>query len=389
MHLNTKVVLLTSLLSGCTIGVMELVFPLYLDSLKVSMSSIGLIFSIATLVTMALEIFLGEYTDIHGRKIVYSLSSVLTSASGLFPFLRNLWSIATNKVFCDLGTKLSASFSSIMFFESDRKLFSRIIAISSGGQHLMMAAIMYVISMFVYQMSFSGCFFLASIVQIASLIIFFSFYRERGRQQTRKLSLKETYSFDLSRNLWALTFVSILTMTTFVSTHTFVFPLYLKSRYGLDTPRIAFFAGTHRFVMAVALLLFGNLVHKLDMRRAFMFSQITQTLSHLSMSLIDDPYIGISVWYIHDLLGGALEIPTLTTLVQTSARTNSLGKDVNTSAAIKGVAMMPVPACIGILASIDYNLPYYLGSLTSLIAMILFYLTYRPVKPAPKHGTIQ
>ena len=116
---NVKIILFTQIGCGFALGLFNFIFPFYLDSRGFSLVEMGLVFSLAALVVSLLSIFVGEYTDVHGRKAFYSFSTLLWAIStSLFPFASGLLDTAVFKMFSDFATRIKQSFPAVMLYDN-------------------------------------------------------------------------------------------------------------------------------------------------------------------------------------------------------------------------------------------------------------------------------
>ena len=87
MERNIKIIIIAGMFSALILGFFEILFPFYLSYRGISLADMGLIFSVSTLAIALFRVFLGEYTDVYGRKRVYLASSALSATTkSIFPF---------------------------------------------------------------------------------------------------------------------------------------------------------------------------------------------------------------------------------------------------------------------------------------------------------------
>ena len=72
---------------GLSIGLYDLLMPLFLDHAGISYGNMGVIFSFSAIFLFFIRIYAGHISDIIGRKHVFSLSLLFCSIANLFtPF---------------------------------------------------------------------------------------------------------------------------------------------------------------------------------------------------------------------------------------------------------------------------------------------------------------
>lgn len=124
---NVKVLLAVTFALGFMQGVFELIFPFYLDYRGLSLTGMGVLYTLSFCVDEFIQIFAGDYSDSVGRKKVYSAAFILGGTSNaLFPSGRGVFDLAFIKILHDTAETIRRSVSSVMIFENAREAFSAI-----------------------------------------------------------------------------------------------------------------------------------------------------------------------------------------------------------------------------------------------------------------------
>lgn len=379
MELNLKAIFLALVLSSFVEGLFAFVTPFYLTSLGISLFNIGMIFSIATLVMVLMKILLGAYTDIKGRKMVFASSFLLQGVSSIFfPFVRGVLDVTPVKILYDFGFSVRTSLKSTIIFENARKTYHKIIAWVAGAEHLMMACVNFLAASILSFFAFEGSYFLMAVFQSFSFFIILIVYKEKSKiQKSSKVSFRDMYDLHLKRNMWVLMFARALSFTGIRLSHGFAEPLYFEAKYALSKPQIGLIIGLHRLSLALPLFVSGTIMHRLNVKRAYIFSTLVLTLSLTIMGLVNNIYIAIPLWLLHDVFGGSIQVPSNQILTQLNARDDKRGKDVNTMQLLSGLVSILTPSLTGMLITIQWDLIFVIGGLLTLVAAFVIYLFYR------------
>ena len=95
------------------------------------------------------------------------------------------------------------------------------------------------------------------------------------------------------------------------------------------------------------------------------------------MGFIDNVYVAVPVWLLHDIFGGSIQVPAGQILTQLNARDKNRGKDTNTIQLFSGLVGIIAPSLAGALITIDWDLIFIVGGLLTFTASLIFYLFYK------------
>lgn len=379
MDMNLKVIFLALLLSSFVEGLFAFVTPFYLTSLGISFFSIGLIFSVAALAMVLIRVLFGAYTDIRGRKVVFASSFLLQAVSNaFFPFARSILDTAPVKILYDLGFSVKTSLKSTIIFENARETYRKVIAWVAGLEHLMMALVNFGAAAILSSFAFSGSYFLMTVLQFTAFVMFLLVYKEKTEiQKSRKVSFRDMYDFHLKRNMWVVMVANALFFTGISLSHGFAEPLYWEAKYALSKLQIGLVIGLHRLSLALPLFVTGAIMHRLNVKRAYIFASLAIAASLAAMGLVNNIYVAIPIWLLHDVFGGSIQVPSSQVMIQLNARDDKRGKDTNMMQFSSGLVSIVAPSLTGALITIQWDLIFILGGLLTLAASMIIYLFYR------------
>jgi MFS family permease len=384
--------LLTLSISGFAMGISGFILPLYLDFLGLSLVEMGLVFTLASCTIAFFRIFLGEYTDIFGRKLAYSSSFFLSMISSiLYPFCTQVVTMTLVKVLSNVSGSIKNSLFSIMIFENERKDYTKVLSRIQGIRVLCVAGANFVAFILLSKLGFSGCFYLIASIELVIALIVTLLYRETGSIKKRKLSLREVYSFNINSNLRKITIVSIFWSFGWMINHSFIIPLYFAGKYGVSVQTIALLQGIHMLSKGVPLLYSTKLIERLGDKRSALFGLLMLSSSFLLTGLIDNIVIMLLIWLMHDAVGSSMWEPCKASMIQQFARDENRGRDVNTMLTIETLATMFSPTLSGTLARMNWDYIFLGGALFMFMAAIFFYTFFwqtslKGVKQSPQQN---
>jgi len=374
---NVKVIFVSGLLSAFIVGIFELLFPFYLESVGISLIDMGLIISVSTLVISFLRIFLGEYADVYGKKKVYLASCATGVASKtLFPFSINELQILGTKFLNDLQDNLRMTVHSIMLYENARDSYAKFLSWFTTVEFLLQASGTIFFAFFLYLLGYSGLFLVLALVEAVKFLILM-FYREGNRKEGKKMSLKEAYSFKIDRNLLVLSLVSAISGLGFGIAHGFLLPLYFQGKYNLDIAQISLLTVLHRLAFMTTPLS-ERVIKKLGLRKTYIFTTSAYALSFIAIGLWTFPIpVFVALFLVHDLLGGGIGSTATSVMTQNLTDDETRSRQINTFNAVQTPLAILAPGMSGILAAMSWDYTFLAGGILYTISLCFFCLFFK------------
>jgi len=378
LNRNVKIILIIGLLSAFIRGVFDLLFPFYLRYRGISLIEMGLIFTVSTIAISFLRIMLGEYADVYGRKNVYLSSCALGAAAKiLFPFSIGKFQILLSKFLNDLQDNLRLSVHNVMLFENDKKNYAKYFSWFTASNFILQAVGTACFAILFAYLGYLNIFFLLSGIEAAKFSLLLSYGDDRRGKKRRHLSLREAYSFKISRSLKILALSSAIGAFGFGIAHGFLLPLYFAEKYGLNAAQISVITAIHRlsFLTTPAA---SSIIKKLGLRRTYILSILAYAFSFLTVGLITFPIIiFLPIFLIHDLLGGGIGMTALSVIVQNLTTEETRGREINTFNAVQIPLTILAPSIAGALASINWDLTFITGGLLYVISLAVFCVFFK------------
>lgn len=374
---NVKIIFMSGLFSAFVTGIFELLFPFFLESRKLSLVGMGLIFSISTLVISFLSILHGEYADVYGRKKIYLTSCSLGIVSKtLFPFTLNDLQILCTKFLSDLQDNLRISVHNIMLYENVRENYAKYLSLFTTIEFILQASGAIFFGFFLSYLGFSGLFIILAMVELVKLFLIF-FYRESNKRNDRRVSLRQAYSFNIDRNLFVLALSSAVSSLGFGIAHGFLLPLYFQGKYGLDVLQISVITVLHRLAFMTTPLA-GKIIKKLGLRKTFILSTSSYAFSFLAIGVYTFPVPAfVALFLVHDLIGGGIGMTALSVLTQTLTDDETRARQINTFNAIQTPVTILAPSISGILAAMSWDYIFIAGGLLYIVSLTVFVALFK------------
>ncbi|MBS7615163.1 MFS transporter [Candidatus Bathyarchaeota archaeon] len=374
---NVKIIFVSGLFSAFVTGIFELLFPFFLESRKLSLVDMGLIFSVSTLVISFLSILHGEYADVHGRKKIYLASCSLGIVSKtLFPFTLNDLQILFAKFLSDSKDNLRISVHNIMLYENVRENYAKYLSLFTTIDFVLQASGAIFFGFFLSYLGFSGLFFILAAVELAKLFLFF-FYRECDRKNNRRVSIRRAYSFKINRNLFVLALSSAISSLGFGIAHGFLLPLYFHGKYGLDVLQISAITVLHRLAFMTTPLA-GEVIKKLGLRKTFILSTSSYAFSFLAIGFYTFPIPAfVALFLVHDLIGGGIGMTAMSVMTQTLTDDETRARQINTFGAIQTPVTILAPSISGMLAAMSWDYIFVAGGLLYFVSLSIFIALFK------------
>ena len=375
---SIKVLFSLGLLSAFMLGVFELLFPIYLNYRNVSLFDMGLILSISTLAISFFRIFVGEYSDVYGRKRVYLASCAFGAiAKSVLSLSLGKIEILLGRFLDDLYNNLRNSVNNVMLYEKAREAYAKIFSWSTTSNFLLQAAGNISFATLLLYFGYSGCFFLLAGMEI---VMFFGIllYKEDHNAVKRKISIREAYSFKINRNLMILALSSAIATLGFGIAHgSYLLPLYFGEKYGLDLAQISIVSAIHRLAYLTTPV--STLaIRKLGIIKTYILSTLAYAISFLAIGLITFPiFIFMPIFLIHDLLGGGIRQTAMNVIVQSQAADGRRGREANTFNTIQTPMSVIAPTIAGILAAKGWDNIFIVGGLLYIVSLLIFCLFFK------------
>ena len=379
MNKNIRTLLFISIIFGLSIGIYEFTLPFYLKSKNISFANMGVIFSLSYVAMFFIRINAGKLSDIHGRKIFYSLALLGSAFANFFtPFSSGIISLSSLKSLREASGMVQESVHSVVLFESAKKKFFDFISKTTGSQWIFQGLGTFLAGFLILWLGFRKTFFFSAVLVFFAFLMLIFFFREEenDRPPAEKLPLSKLYNFNLPRPLKIIAFSSFIFTIGTACSHSFVMPLFFTEKFGVNQSMASVIMAIHRLLLGLPMVFSGLIVKsEVNYKKMYLWFVIIEGLIMSVSSLIPNFALATIVWFGHDYVGAAFWAPIQSTLIQRYARHESRAYDVSKVAAFSTLGWIIGPLLAGWLAPINIGAPFFVsGIIMMLSALVLIKL---------------
>jgi len=378
---NVKTLLLVSVIFGGTFGLYEFVLPLYLDEQSISFKSMGYIFSAATLGMFFGRIYIGNLSDLWGRKPFYSLALLVCGLVCFFtPMATVLLPLIILKTLWDLAVVTRATMHPILLYEDSRSRFMDFLGKTRGMEFLFQAGGTFLAGATAVSLGYKKNMWIAGGTMFVAWLFFAGMFRERkGAASKQKVKAKSLLDWrELSYNLKVIIVAYFIFTVGLRTSHCFIMPLFFTKKFLVTAQTVSWVMIIHRLTIATPMLFIGHL-HIKNLKATYIGAVLLQGLSVAVSALIPNFVIASAVWLIHDFVGAGVWIPIQNEIIQRYSREGTRGLDVSITLAFPSLGGIFGTIIAGYLAGHWISGPFLISGLVTMAsALVLFKLSLKP-----------
>ncbi|MCK4905603.1 MFS transporter [bacterium] len=380
--------IIVSAVFGLSVGLYDLLLPLFLDDMGMSYGSMGIIFSFSAIFLFFVRVYAGHISDLVGRKHVFSFSLLLCGLSTLLtPFLSNIASQVVLRSLREIARAIKETLQQLLIFEKWKDSFRHLFA-WIGGADITFQGIGTLLGGFLLlKIGYKYSFIIPGVVLVFVGILFLFKFKEKPvpiRNQSVAIgdSSLTTDSFywsspfrhRLSKPLFLMAVSGFILGVGVSMSHAFMAPLFFLHKFSISPALVAVVLALHRLSFGLPMILAGKVV-KWNLKITviiFLFIQGVFT----ALTVVPAGFMMAAVlWLMHDLFGASLWVPARNTLIQHYAREGKRGLDVGMVLSWQGLGWIFGPLIAGVVSKFSINYPFILsGMLTSASIIPLFWL---------------
>ncbi|MEM3415062.1 MAG: MFS transporter, partial [Thermoproteota archaeon] len=249
---------------GFSFGLYEVLFPLYMNFLNISLLDMGFTFTISALVVTVMNIFIGKRSDILGRKIFFSLALLLGGISHLTTsFSSSLIPLTILKILFDLSVAIKNAVFVPMLFDQDRKNFISTYSRMSGLEFIFQAVGLATSGFLVELLEYKITFIFSGILQILGFITFSILFTEASRNKARSRSNEKNSFFKFPRSLGILSISGLILSIGSSASHSFITPLFFSDKFALSPIAVSVLMTIHRLSLGIPLMYSDKIINRL------------------------------------------------------------------------------------------------------------------------------
>ncbi len=365
-------------LFGFSFGLYEIIFPLYMDHVSISLMEIGYVFTASAIFIAFLSIFLGAKSDKYGRKVFMALASLLAGLSYFFtPQFESVGVMVLVKILFDSAVAIRNAVFATMVYEQDRRGFiasySRVSGLEFTSQALGLASAGLFISTYGYRLPlvFSG---LLQLIGFLAIVFFFPEQEVPAARRAAKNLGEKRVGKGLNRGLMIMAVSGLVVTIGGSATHSFITPMFFSKKFSLPPETLSILMTVHRLSLGIPMLFSSRIVtglkkfsHKSSL---ILFTCIQGVFTSLA-TVPGDFTTSAALWLLHDPAGASVWLPLRSYLVQKYCNDETRGRDFNVVNFISSLGNIIGPYLAGCTGSININLPFFIGGLVIIFSNLL------------------
>lgn len=375
MNRNVKILLFISILFGLSLGIYEFVLPFYLKDRGISFANMGIIFSLSSVAMFFIRIHAGQLSDIHGRKIFYSLAVLGSGIANFFtPFTAAISNLTILKSIREAGSVVQESIHAVSLFEISKKKFLDFIAKTNGAQWVFQGLGAMVGGILLLWFGYRNTFLFNAVLLFFAFVLFSLFFREPEKQQTNKesISILELYAPVFSPQLLIITIASFMFMIGMGCSHSFVMPLFFTDKFGVSRQAASIIMTIHRLVLGIPMIFAARFIKEgMNLKRLYIWFVFIEGLALSASALIPNFFLATIVWLAHDYIGCAFWGPVQKTLIQRYSRQESRALDVSKVAAFSTLGWIVGPIVAGYLSPLSISAPFFVSGVIMMASVLI------------------
>ena len=363
---------------GFSFGLYEVLFPLYMNFLNISLLDMGFAFTLSALFVTIANIFIGERSDILGRKIFFSSALLLGGISHLTTsFFSSLIPLTILKILFDTSVAIKNAVFVPMLFDQDKENFIPAYSKMSGLEFIFQAVGLALSGFLVEFLGYHTTFIVSGILQIFGFVVFSILFVERTRNRIiNKSNNVKSYS-KFPRQLVVLSVSGLILFIGSSASHSFITPLFFSEKFALSPVMVSILMTIHRLSLGIPLMYSDKIIKKLKRFQLKFYLMLFVSIQGFFTAISTFPNLFVAsafLWILHDFIGASLWLPIRNYMIQLYCREDSRGKDYNLVSSISSIGSIVGPFLAGVSGSMSINLPFRLSGIIIILSNIPLYM---------------
>lgn len=398
--------ILVSAVFGLSIGLYDLLLPLFLDHMHISYGNMGVIFSFSAILLFFSRIYAGHISDIIGRKHVFSLSILFCSIANLFtPFSINVIPQIILRSLRESSRVVKETTLQLLIFDKWKDRFRYILAWMAGIDATFQGIGAILTGFLLVRIGYKYPFILAGAAVLIVYVIFWFNFKETPVVNKDSVSepakafipngtnskLPDSNSFSWvsafkHRLSYPLTLLSISGFMLGVGvsmSHSFIMPLFFYHKFSVSYVLVALIIALHRFALGLPMIM-GSKVVNWNLKKTIVIFVVIQGV-FIALTAVPSSFAFAAVlWLMHDVAGASIWFPARNTLIQHYARNGSRGIDVGMVLAWQELGWVFGPLIVGVVSKYSINYPFFGSGLIVMLSIVpMFWLEYHAKEHLP------
>jgi len=373
MRRTFYILLIAVFASELTVGVVNVILPLYFRSLQLNMTRLNLIFTLFELGFLFSMVFIGKLSDMIGRKHFVAFSLLLHSVVSFlnagatkiyeFAILRMLRSVASVS-----DHVIAPAYVSDIFKDGKGMKLGFLHAFRRSGMAIggMMGGV------FLGLLGFQSAFYFTSALTFVIFLFLVTSAKEPPKQIV-KVDIKRK----LSPELLKLGIVSIIIWVGIRSLVPTIFPVYISEVFNQPPQIVGVIIGTGFLFFALFNAIGGKLADSIGVKNSSMVSMVVNALPLLLLFFAPNVIIA-SVLFLIIMAGHGIGNTAISTWALHLSRGHKKAQDYGTYRMISGIGAIPGLVISGFIADIlGIRSVFLFGTAIFILSFILIKTTLR------------
>ena len=365
MLARTNRALIALLIAGAfqavAFGIYETSLPLYLEFLKISFTSMGIIFGVSQFGILAVRYLVGSRSDVVGRKpFLVDALALIAVATALFPAAVRTAPIAALKMVRDAAGVVRDAMRSLAIYEASGARFVRWIGRAIGSEFFFQAVGAVTAGWLITMMGWSWTFGVSAVLAAAATVTVWRWFsedapraREAGSVAGEDEGVVRWLGMGLPPNLWVLTASSFVFNVGLTMSHSFYLLLFFKDKFAFSIPVLGALQMCHRFSLGIPMMIAGQWMDRPGLRRhyraIFIVSMAVQGGCLSLTAILPSALLACGFFILHDILGATFFSPIQADFLQRWARPAFRGRDVALATGLGSLGSIFGPLVAGFL----------------------------------------
>lgn len=357
---------------GFSFGLYEVLFPLYMNFIGISLLQMGFVFTISALLVALMNILVGEKSDVLGRKIFFSSALLLGGISHFTTsFFSSLIPLTILKILFDVSVTIKNAVFVPMIFDQDRDNFIPAYSKMSGLEFIFQALGLAFSGVLVELFGYQTTFIFSGFIQLVGFLIFSVLFVEGTRKHLNVKVREESSQLKFPRQLIILSVSGLILFIGSSASHSFITPLFFSEKFSLPPVTVSMLMTIHRLSLGIPLMYSDEIIKKLKKFSLKFYLILFVSIQGLFTAVSTIPsmfVISAFLWLLHDILGASLWLPIRNYIIQLYCREGNRGKDYNLVSTISSIGSILGPFLAGVSGSFDINMPFFLSGIIIVVS---------------------
>lgn len=355
-------------------GIINVVLPLYLNVLGVSLVSMGLIFSLGPIIGTIVKSVVAVHSDVVGRKGHFSLTFLMRTASyGFYSICKIPVGFAILKTLDSLSQHVRNAVEMPLLVDiSPKETRGRVLevywAILSGAT----AIGLFISGVILLLIGYLWLFLLCSLMSFAGLVLFLIARIPTFKTRNVHFSLRKLFNLkELNWNLKVIFIMRFLLSFAYGIVELFAIPLFLQQDFSADSTSIGMTIGLAWLLQGIPALVWRKMTETHSPVKLYFFGAWLTGLATILISVTPNLVSTVSLYILSGLFWGFAGPANMKVLAD-SANSSDRARDISLSGLGGGIGMMAGSIMSGAIAQIAGFRPLFIiaGTIYSTCALI-------------------